>query len=117
MYCCVACNPREILAGLTAILFNNGMRVTTAEADFVESACATAVTVTVAGVGMADGAVYRPNVEIVPTVAFPPATPFTCQVTAVFVAFVTVALNCWVSVVVTVGVVGVTVTATAGIVT
>jgi len=36
----------------------------------------------------------RPLVEMVPTVALPPATPFTCQVTAVLVAFCTVAVNC-----------------------
>jgi hypothetical protein len=39
------------------------------------------------------GAVYSPLVLIVPTVALPPATPFTCQVTAVFVVPVTVAVN------------------------
>ena len=33
---------------------------------------------------------------MVPTVEFPPAMPLTFQVTAVFVVFVTVALNCWV---------------------
>jgi hypothetical protein len=31
---------------------------------------------------------------IVPTVELPPTTPFTCQVTAVFAAFDTVAVNC-----------------------
>src|SRR5208282_6440485 len=44
--------------------------------------------------GMADGAVYRPLVEIVPHVEFPPVTPFTCQVTVVSVAPVTVTANC-----------------------
>jgi hypothetical protein len=33
-------------------------------------------------------------VVITPTVEFPPDTPFTCQVTAVFVVPVTVAVNC-----------------------
>jgi len=38
--------------------------------------------------------VYSPLAEIVPTPALPPVTPSTCQMTAVFVAFVTVAVNC-----------------------
>jgi hypothetical protein len=36
-------------------------------------------------------------VVITPTVEFPPDTPFTCQVTAVFVVPVTVAVNCCVA--------------------
>ena len=52
------------------------------------------MTVTVAGLGTAPGAVYRPELEIVPTVALPPVTPFTCQVTAVLLAFCTVAVSC-----------------------
>jgi hypothetical protein len=65
--------------------------VTVAEADLVASACETAVTVTVAGLGTLAGALKTPAVEIVPVVAFPPVTPFTCQVTAVLVVFCTVA--------------------------
>jgi hypothetical protein len=34
---------------------------------------------------------------MVPTVALPPATPFTCHVTLVFVTFETVAVNCCVA--------------------
>jgi hypothetical protein len=59
----------------------------------VESAADTAVTVTVAGVGTVIGAVYTPPVEIMPTLAFPPATPLTLQLTAVFVDPVTNAAN------------------------
>jgi hypothetical protein len=40
------------------------------------------------------GAVYRPVVEIVPVTTFPPATPFTSQIMAVFEPPVTVAVNC-----------------------
>jgi hypothetical protein len=40
------------------------------------------------------GAVYTPDALIVPVVAFPPATPSTDHVTAVFVVFCTVAVNC-----------------------
>jgi hypothetical protein len=67
--------------------------VTWAEADLVESAADTAVTVTIAGEGTAIGAVYTPAVEIIPTVALPPATPLTLQFTAVFDEPVTVVVN------------------------
>jgi hypothetical protein len=38
--------------------------------------------------------VYKPAALIVPEEEFPPATPSTDQVTAVFVLFATEALNC-----------------------
>jgi len=50
-------------------------------ADFVESAWLVAVTCTVSGDGMSAGAVYTPAGVIVPSVAFPPGTPFTLQLT------------------------------------
>jgi hypothetical protein len=59
----------------------------------VESAAETAVTVTTAGEGTVIGAVYTPDVEIMPTVALPPATPLTLQFTVVFEDPVTVAVN------------------------
>jgi hypothetical protein len=59
----------------------------------VESAAETAVTVTVGGEGTVIGAVYTPAVEIMPTVAFPPATLLTLQVTAVFKDPLTTAMN------------------------
>ena len=40
------------------------------------------------------GAVYKPAALIVPVVAFPPATPSTDHVTAVFVLLATLAVNC-----------------------
>ncbi|HEV1994989.1 MAG TPA: hypothetical protein VGR03_11715 [Candidatus Acidoferrum sp.] len=61
------------------------------EPDFVESAWLVAVTCTVAGDGRSVGAVYTPRDVIVPSVAFPPGTPFTLQLTAVSVVLVTVA--------------------------
>jgi hypothetical protein len=64
-----------------------------AEADLVESAADTAVTVTIAGEGTVMGAVYTPDVEIIPTVALPPATPLTLQFTVVFDEPVTEAAN------------------------
>jgi hypothetical protein len=66
---------------------------TLAEAVFVESACDLAVTVAVAGLGIVFGAVYSPEVSILPKVAFPPVIPFTCQVTAWFVVPLTVAMK------------------------
>jgi hypothetical protein len=59
----------------------------------VESAELTARTVTTLEVGTVEGAVYTPDELIVPEAALPPATPFTCQVTDVFVDPETVALK------------------------
>jgi hypothetical protein len=52
--------------------------------DAVASAELTARTVTVLEFGTMFGAVYKPEALIVPVAVFPPATPFTCHVTAVF---------------------------------
>jgi hypothetical protein len=70
-----------------------GIIVTCVDAERAASAADTAVTLTVAGEGTVIGAVYRPAPEIVPTVALPPATPLTCQVTAALLEFLTVAEN------------------------
>ena len=59
----------------------------------VVSATLVAATVTVPE-GTFVGAVYSPDVEMVPSVEFPPLMPFTVQVTAVFVVPLTVAVNC-----------------------
>ena len=56
-----------------------------------------AETCTVAFAGTLAGAVYMPEVVMVPDVVFPPATPLTFQVTAAFEAPLTVAVNCWVA--------------------
>lgn len=71
--------------------------------------------VTVAGLGTLAGAAYKPLVEIVPCAASPPVTPLTCHVTAVFVAFETVAVNCCALPAITFAVVGVTETETAAV--
>jgi hypothetical protein len=68
--------------------------VTVAVAVFDVSACAIAVTVTVPAAGGDNGAVYTPVLEIVPTIAFPPATPFTCHVAFLLLLLLTVAVNC-----------------------
>jgi hypothetical protein len=71
-----------------------------------------ALTVTLAGFGTEAGAVYNPALDTVPTVEFPPVTPFTLQVTAVFEEPVTVAVNCRVAEAVTETAGGATVTVT-----
>ena len=84
--------------------------VTLAEPETDAFSDETAVTVTVAGLGMVLGAVYNPFEEMVPAAALPPGVPFTCQVTAVFVAPVTVAVNCVLAPGLSVAVAGVTAT-------
>ena len=68
--------------------------VTVAEPTAVVVAVLVACTITVPPAGTAVGAVYKPPLVIVPTVALPPATPFTAQVTPWLLAFATDALNC-----------------------
>jgi hypothetical protein len=89
-----------------------GVIVTVAGAVLVGSAFEAAMTVTVAVEGMLAGAEYTPLVDIVPTVALPPVAPFTCQVTPVLLAFVTVAENGLLAPIATLADVGATVTAT-----
>lgn len=67
--------------------------VTVTLADFVGSAWLVAVTCTVTGFGKSAGAVYNPPGLMVPTVEFPPETPFTLQFTAVSFVFFTLAVN------------------------
>ena len=71
-----------------------GTIVIEAVADFVGSAAEVAVTDTCAGLGTAEGAVYRPLVDIVPHVAPVQPLPATLHDTAVFVVSVTVAVSC-----------------------
>jgi hypothetical protein len=59
----------------------------------LDSAALSAWMVTLFGLGRVAGAVYTPVALIVPVAARPPVTPFTCQVTLVFEAPVTVAVN------------------------
>jgi hypothetical protein len=73
--------------------------VTLALPDLEVSSVLVAVTVTMAGDGGADGAVYVavaapvPVLAIVPIVELPPAIPFTLQVTPVLVVPETLAVN------------------------
>jgi hypothetical protein len=63
------------------VIRSGAMIVTEAVAVFVLSAILVAVIDTVEGEGTPAGAVYKPSCEIVPNVAFPPATLLTLQVT------------------------------------
>jgi len=90
--CCVICT--EALPGVTPMeIAGPGVIVICAVAILFGSAAAIARTVTTAGVGTENGAVYVPLL-IVPTVAFPPTTPLTCQITLALELFFTVAMNC-----------------------
>jgi len=64
-----------------------------AEPEVEGAATLTAVIVTGSTVGIAAGGVYTPELVIVPTLLFPPATVSTCHVTAVFVVFATAAVK------------------------
>jgi hypothetical protein len=68
--------------------------VIVAEADFVASDARKALTVTVPPAGTLIGPVYSPVAETCPTTAFPSVAPLTCQFTAEFWAFCTLAVNC-----------------------
>jgi hypothetical protein len=70
-------------------IVTGGTSVTVALVDFVRSAALVAVTVTDCALVIEDGAVYRPEMEIVPTTGFRP------HVTPVFEVPVTDVVNCW----------------------
>ena len=91
----IAKAPAGTDAGAILMSTGNGFCIVTALlAVAVESAELTARTVTtMLELGTAEGAVYRPDELIVPAAALPPVTPFTCQVTEVFVDPATVALK------------------------
>jgi hypothetical protein len=80
--------PSKTLAFAGSREFALQVIVTLALPVFVASAMLVAIIVTLAGEGTTAGAVYVapwfPFATIVPIVAFPPAIPFTVQVTAVF---------------------------------
>lgn len=87
--------------------------VTIADALTLESITDVAFTVTVAGVGIVAGAVYRPADEIVPQAAPEHPEPDTLQTTVVMEVPVTLAVNCFVALIFTVAEVGVTLTTIA----
>lgn len=94
----LAANCRNAPSSMAAvpgdtIMETSLITVTVAEALFEGSATLVAVTVRVGGEGMFCGAVYSPVFEIVPTMEFPPRTPFTLQFTLELAVPVTVAVK------------------------
>src|SRR5712691_8411179 len=87
-----------------------GSRVMVARLDFVLSVTLVAVTTTLCDAVTVAGDVYRPAELIVPA----PVAGLMDHVTAVFTAFETVAVNCWVWPMVRVTVAGATLTVTGG---
>jgi hypothetical protein len=87
--------PAFTVAGVMLVTTGAGfVMVTEAVADRVGSARLAACTVTTLGAGGTAGAVYIPVLSTVPTVTYPPATPFTDHVAPWFVLPVTLAVNC-----------------------
>ena len=75
--------PALIVAGEMVLTAGGGFTmVTVVVPDWLGAAALTAVTVSVFGAGGTAGAVYNPVLLIVPTVTYPPATPFTDHVAA-----------------------------------
>lgn len=91
--CCVPPVRTWAVVGVI-VTETGGTIVTEAVPDFAESAAEVAITVIRAGLGIAEGAVYSPLVEIVPQVAPMQPLPLTFHDTAVFVVPFTVAANC-----------------------
>ena|SRR5260221_547147 len=88
--------PEETEAGEIPVSTGMGFSRVTVPLPLPETVASTALTartVTVFEPGTLPGAVYKPEELIVPVVALPPVTPFTCQVTELFEEPVTVALN------------------------
>ncbi|HLK05298.1 MAG TPA: hypothetical protein VKT53_12730 [Candidatus Acidoferrum sp.] len=113
--CSVLLTCTEGVFGLMATPTGGGaVTVTVAFPVLVVSACEVAVTVTVPPVGTFAGAVYRPVALIVPMLAAPADGLLICHVTAVFAVPVTVAVNCCVLPVCTLGIGGVTDTTIGG---
>jgi hypothetical protein len=96
------------LAGLT-LTVTEGSSVIVADEDAVVSARLVAVTVTVCAVVMVVGAVYRPDVLIVPI-----PTGLTDHVTALLAALATVAVSCVVWPLLSAALAGLTLTVTEG---
>jgi len=95
--CCVAPAASVTLDGAIEIVTAGAVSVSVEKADFVVSAWEITAIVMVVWLGRTLGALYKPFVSIVPLMASPPVAPFTCQVTAVLVDPVTVAVNCCVA--------------------
>src|SRR4051812_38522957 len=83
--CWVWETPTVVLVGLTfmeTVGTEAVLRVTVALAEALGLPAVAAVIVTILSAEMLGGAVYKPEFEIVPTLEFPPRTPFTVQETS-----------------------------------
>jgi hypothetical protein len=111
-----SCMPEVGTEALVGVMLNKTATAATiatfAEADVVRSATLVAFSVTVAGEGTLDGAVYNPLVEIIPHAIPVQPAPLTVQISAVFEPPVTFPANCCVCPDVTVALFGLTVIAT-----
>ena len=83
----------ESLGATMTVAFTAGRMVTMADPEGLVSAELVALMVTVAGLGTAAGAVYRPVDVIVPTVELPPRMLFTDHVNVVLFLLTMVAVN------------------------
>ena len=88
--------PVETEFGARPLSTGTGFQsVTALSPEALGSAVLTADTVTVFVLGRTVGATNMPPALIVPVVALPPVTPFTCHVTDRLDVPVTVAVNAW----------------------
>jgi len=108
----VPCVPEFGAMEFNAGVWTGATTVTVAEPTAEGVAALDAVIVTLPPLGTTAGALYKPAVEMSPTVEFPPATPLTLQFTNCVVELVTVAVNCCDALVTTVAAAGLTVTDT-----
>ena len=113
--CCVAPEASVAIVGEIVTTVGGGAAVTVsvALAEIVGSKLLRAVTVTLS-CELVEGAEYKPEAEIVPVAALPPAVPFTSHVTLLSVGPVTDAENCCVAPDATVAIVGEIVTTVGG---
>lgn len=107
---------RDSVVGVTEMVIGGGggTRVTAACADLAGFTTEVARITTAVDAGMTVGPVYTPPDVILPVAAEPPFTPFTDQVTAVFVLPVTVAAKVRLAPRATVADTGATATTTGG---
>jgi hypothetical protein len=75
------------------VTVGGGTIVATEVTDNIGSSYDTAITFTVVVGGTLMGAMYLPDASILPTMSFPPAMPFTCHLTMLFVPPETPAWN------------------------
>jgi hypothetical protein len=86
--------PERAMVTFASGGFGAAASVTAMLLDTEESAALVALIAICEELGMVPGALYRPLVEMEPTVEFPPATPFTLHLTCVLLLPETLAVYC-----------------------